>query len=75
MMTHAFNLSTWEVEIGRSEFEASLVCRVFSRTSDVLKHQFQEKYSLLFECSPTLKIQAVWLCFCFVLFCFVLFVF
>jgi hypothetical protein len=34
MVAHAFNPSTWEAEAGRfSEFEASLVYRVSSRTA------------------------------------------
>jgi hypothetical protein len=30
---HAFNLSTWEAEAGKSEFKASLVYRVSSKTA------------------------------------------
>ena len=33
MVAHAFNPSTWEAEAGGSEFEASLVYRVSSRTA------------------------------------------
>ena len=36
MVAHAFNPSTWEAGAGGiSEFEASLVCRVSSRTARV----------------------------------------
>jgi hypothetical protein len=38
VLTHAFNPSTWEGEAGRfSEFEASLVYRVSSRTARAIQ--------------------------------------
>jgi hypothetical protein len=39
VVAHAFNPSTWEAEAGRqiSEFEASLVYRVSSRTARVIQ--------------------------------------
>jgi hypothetical protein len=33
VVAHVFNASTWEAEAGISEFEASLVYRVSSRTA------------------------------------------
>jgi hypothetical protein len=33
MVAQAFNPSTWEAEVGESEFEASLVYRVSARTA------------------------------------------
>jgi hypothetical protein len=32
MVVHAFNASIWEAEAGRSEFKASLVCRLSYKT-------------------------------------------
>ena len=37
VVAHAFNPSTWEAEAGGSEFEASLVYRVSSRTARVIQ--------------------------------------
>ena len=43
MVAHTFNPSTWEAEAGRSEFEASLVYRVSSRTAKATGKPCQEK--------------------------------
>jgi hypothetical protein len=37
VVAHGFNPSTWEAEAGGSEFEASLVYRVSSRTARVIQ--------------------------------------
>jgi hypothetical protein len=44
-MAHAFNPGTWEAEAGRriSEFEASLVYRVSSRTARAIQRTLSRK--------------------------------
>ena len=41
-MAHAFNPSTWEAEVGRTEFKTSLV-RVRSRTAKATQKTYPKK--------------------------------
>jgi hypothetical protein len=39
VVVYTFNLITWEIEAGRSEFKANLIYRVNSRTTTAIKRK------------------------------------